>query len=139
MMKNKKKVNETLAELLAGILVCAVVVQLIEFCVAAVQPAFAGSVLSFASGFWIGIAAAMGLAIHMYRSIDRALDMSPKDAEGYVRRAYLMRTLLILVVVGVVYFLHLGYVMATFLGVLCLKFGAFLQPLMHKIKEKFQK
>lgn len=138
-MKNKKKVNETLAELLAGILVCAAVIQIIELIVSVVQPAFAGSVLSFVTGFWIGIATAMGLAVHMYWSIDRALDMAPKDAEGYVRRAYLLRTILILAVVGLVYFLHLGYVMATFLGVLCLKFGAFLQPLMHKLKKKFQK
>lgn len=139
MIKNKKKVNETLAELIAGIVFCAVVIQIIELCVAAVQPAFAGSVFSFAVGLWIGIATAVGLAVHMYHSIDRALDMAPKDAEGYVRKAYLIRTVFILAVVGIVYFFHLGYVMTTFLGVLCLKFGAFLQPLMHKLKKKFQK
>ena len=126
-------------ERFAGIVFCAVVIQIIELCVAAVQPAFAGSVFSFAVGLWIGIATAVGLAVHMYHSIDRALDMAPKDAEGYVRKAYLIRTVFILAVVGIVYFFHLGYVMATFLGVLCLKFGAFLQPLMHKLKKKFQK
>ena len=138
-MEKIKKVNETLAELLSGILVCGLVIQAVELCVAAVWPALAGSVSSFVIGFWIGIATAMGLAIHMYRSIDRALDMSSGDAEGYMRKSYLLRTLMILLAAGVVYFLHLGYVMATFLGVLCLKFGAFLQPLMHKIWKRFRK
>lgn len=135
----RKKINETLAELLAGILAAGILIQLVELVVAAVQPALAGSVPAFVTGFWLGIAGAMGLAAHMYRSIDRALDMQPGDAEKYMRRAYLLRTVAILLVVGIVYFLHLGYVMATFLGVLCLKFGAFLQPLMHKLWEKFQK
>ena len=38
-----------------------------------------------------------------------------------------------LAVAAFVYFLNFGYVMATFLGMLSLKFGALLQPLMHKL------
>lgn len=75
----------------------------------------------------------------MYRSIERALDMISSDAEGYMRKTYLIRTAAILVLAGVVTYLKLGYVMAFFIGVLCLKFGAFLQPLIHSIREKFRK
>ncbi|MDO4324205.1 MAG: hypothetical protein Q4C61_16960 [Lachnospiraceae bacterium] len=135
----KRKINETLAELMTGIFVAGVVIQVVELLIAIVSPEFAGSVLSFVIGFWIGIVTALGLAAHMNRSIDRALDMLPGDAEKYMRKAYLLRTMAILVVAGLVHFLHLGYVMATFLGILCLKFGAFLQPLMHKLWKKFQK
>jgi hypothetical protein len=65
--------------------------------------------------------------------------MEQGDAEKYMRKTYLIRTAAILVVAGLVYYFKLGYVMAAFLGMLCLKFGAFLQPLVHKIWEKFQK
>lgn len=135
----KRKINETLGELMAGIITAGAVIQAVELLIAAVEPELAGSVSSFAIGFWIGIAAALGLAVHMYWSIDRALDMSSGDAEKYMRKAYLLRTAAILAVAALVHFLHLGYVMAAFLGILCLKFGAFLQPFMHKLWKKFQK
>lgn len=128
-----KKINETLAELLLGILVAGVVIQIIELIVAAANPILAGSKVSFAIGLWIGIVTAGALAVHMYHSIDRALDMDPGNAEKYMRKAYLIRTALILIVAALVHFLKLGYVMAVFLGILCLKFGAFLQPFMHKL------
>ena len=134
----KRKINETLAELMAGILTAGAVIQAAELLLAAVNPELTGSVSSFAIGLWIGVATALGLSVHMYRSIDRALDMQSGDAEGYMRRAYLLRTVIILAMAGAVHFLKLGYVMAAFVGVLCLKFGAFLQPLMHKLREKFR-
>lgn len=134
-----KKINETLAELMAGIVASGIVIQLVEVLIAAVYPQFTGSRLSFAVGLWIGIATAIGLSAHMYRSIDLALSMSPPDAEKYMRKAYLVRTVAILVVAGIVTYFELGYVMAAFLGMLCLKFGAFLQPLIHKLWKKFQK
>lgn len=128
----EKKINETLLELIMGILVSGVIIQLIELLVTMVHPEIIGSRLSFALGLWIGVATAAGLAAHMYHSIDRALDMRSDDAEKYMRRAYLLRTLIILIVAFIVHFLKIGYVMAAFLGMLTLKFGAFLQPLMHK-------
>lgn len=122
----KRRINETLLELIVGIVVCGALIQIVAVVVA-------GFSAEFAVGLWIGIAAAVGLAAHMYRSIDRALDMQPDDAEKYMRKAYLIRTVMILAVAGVVTYFQLGYVMATFGGVLCLKFGAFLQPLVHRL------
>lgn len=131
-----KKINETLLELTIGILVSGVIIQVIELVLAAFHPEIIGSRISFALGLWIGVLTAVGLAAHMYHSIDRALDMGANDAEKYMRKAYLLRTLMILIVASLVYFLQLGYVMAAFLGMLTLKFGAFLQPLMHKFFKK---
>ena len=135
----KKRINETLAELMAGILLAGVLIQAVEFVVVAVCPEWAGSPLSFALGLWIGIFTALGLSVHMYRAIDRALDMASGDAESYMRKAYLLRTVAIFAMAALVHFLKIGYVMAAFLGVLCLKFGAFLQPLMHKLWKKFHR
>lgn len=134
-----KKINETLGELMAGILVSGGVIQIGDFLVCAAHPQFWKQCPSFSLGLWIGVAVALFLAAHMYRSIDRALDMAPGDAEKYMRKAYLIRTAFIFAAAGVVYYFNLGYVMASFLGMLCLKFGAFLQPLMHKLWKKFQK
>lgn len=122
-----------------GIVTAGIAIQIIQILICMVDLQFAGTKGSFALGLWIGVAAALGLAGHMHYSIDRALDMISNDAEGYMRKAYLIRTVVILVAAGLVTYLKLGYVMAYFLGVLCLKFGAFLQPLMHKIREKFRK
>ena len=116
----KRQINNTLLELITGIIISAAVVEVLSILVA-------GFSWKFTSGLWIGAATAIGLAAHMYRSIDRALDMQPDDADKYMRRAYLIRTAVILT------FLKLGYVMATFVGVFCLKFGAFLQPLTHRM------
>lgn len=135
----KKRINETLGELMSGIIAAGAVIQIIELVIAAVCPEFAGSAVSFALGLWIGVLTAVGLSIHMYRSIDRALDMASGDAESYMRKAYLLRTVAIFVMAALVHFLNIGYVMAAFLGVLCLKFGAFLQPLMHKLRKKFRR
>lgn len=134
-----RKVNETLLELLAGILISGCMIQGIQMIVSSVYDHLVGSVAVFAAGFWPGVIVGIGLAVHMYRSIERALDMAQEDAEKYMKKTYLLRTLAIFFVAGLVCYFKFGYIMAFFLGVLCLKFGAFLQPLMHKIREKFRK
>lgn len=135
----KGKINETLHELWVGIVSAGVVIQLIQLLICFVNPAFTSAKLPFALGLWVGVITALGLAAHMYYSINKALDMISNDAESYMRRAYLIRTAAILVVAGIVTFLKAGHVMAVFLGVLCLKFGAFMQPLVHRAFEKFRK
>lgn len=135
----KRRINDTLLELLMGIVAAGVMIQLIQMVISGVYEGMVGSVGTFAAGLWPGIAVGIGLAVHMYVSIDRALDMMQEDAEKYMRKAYLLRTLIIFFAAGIVGYFKFGYIMAFFIGVLCLKFGAFLQPLMHKIRERFRK
>lgn len=134
-----KKVDETLSELILGILIMGILIQLADILISVTNRIFYHAIPRFAIGFWIGIAVAVGLSVHMYRSIDRALDMYAEDAEKYMRKAYLLRTAAILLAAGAVTYFDIGYVMAYFLGVLCLKFGAFLQPLIRMIRKKIQK
>ena len=134
-----KKINETLSELIIGILVMGVIIQAADILICRMNPSFQGMIPEFMLGFWIGIGAAVGLSVHMYRSIDRALDMYGEDAEKYIRKAYLLRTVVILVMAGIVVYFKIGYVMAFFLGVFCLKFGAFLQPMVHRFRSRFRK
>ena len=134
-----KKINETLSELIIGILAMGVMIQAADILICRLIPSFHGMIPGFMLGFWIGVGIAVGLSVHMYRSIDRALNMYGEDAEKYIHKAYLFRTVAILVMAGIVKYFKIGYIMAFFLGVLCLKFGAFLQPLVHMCRSKFRK
>lgn len=142
-MDRKKKKNsetlDTLLELICGILTAGIVIQLIDLGITAAYKQLLYTRLMFAVGFWIGAGTAAALSVHMYRSIDKALSMYTEDAEKYMKKAYLFRTAGIFVVAAAVTYFDIGYVMAYFLGVLCLKFGAFLQPLMHNIRKRFRK
>ena len=122
----KTKINDTLLELMIGILLSGAVIE--AGCI--ILTGYSGM---FTSGLCIGLVTAAGLAAHMYRSIDHALDLQPEDAEKYMRKAYMIRAVAILAVAGLVTWFRLGYVMAAFGGMLCLKFGAFLQPVLHRI------
>lgn len=132
----KRKVDDALRELICGILMSGFVVEIIDLIVTSVYVQFSGLRLLFATGLWIGVAVAVALAVHMHRSIDRALDMPPQEAEEYMRRAYLVRTVVILLAAAGVHYLRIGYVMAYFVGVLCLNSGAFLQRVLHLIQQK---
>ncbi len=79
------------------------------------------------------MAVAVALALHMYRSIDRALEMEQEEAERYMRRVYLIRTAAIAVMAALLWYTKAGSVMASFLGVFCLAGGTWLQPLVHKL------
>lgn len=122
----KRKINETLLELIIGILISGAAVGT----AAALIAGYSGK---FTAGLGLGVLVAVGLSIHMYRSIDYALDLQPEDAEKYMRRAYLIRTAAILAAAGAVTYFKIGYAMATFIGIFCLKFGAFLQPVLHRM------
>ena len=122
----KNQINETLLELIVGILLSGALIE--AGCI--VLTGYSGA---FTSGLCIGLVLAIVLAAHMYRLIDHALDLLPKDAEKYMRKAYMIRAAAILIIAGIVTYFKLGYVMATFGGVLCLKFGAFWQPVIHRV------
>ncbi|MCC8065671.1 MAG: hypothetical protein LIO94_01010 [Clostridiales bacterium] len=127
------KINEKLSEILAGILLSGIIIQGLFFIVVYFHRQFRSSEVSFSTGLWIGVATSILLSVHLYRSIDRALEMEQDAAERYMRRVYIIRTVVILLVAGIVWHTKVGYVMAVFLGMLCLKFGSWLQPLVHRI------
>lgn len=127
-----KKIDQTLAELIIGILFSGVLIWLVSLLITGPDAAFAAS-------YAAGVATAVLLSVHMYRSIDRALDMGQEDAEKYMRRAYFFRVLFIFCVAGFVCRIDQEDIIAVFLGILCLKFGAFLQPLTNRLLKKRKK
>ena len=72
----------------------------------------------------------------MYRSIDRALDFSEKDARKYMTSRSMMRYGLIIMVLLVLMITGAGNPLCCFLGVMGLKAAAYLQPPLHKVMKK---
>lgn len=128
LFSGKKKINETLKELLIAIglfgLICMIVGIL-----------FVESKIAYALGLLIGIALALFSACHMYYSIDKNLTLYADDEGGattYARKASMLRYVVILVVFFAVCMTDVVYPLATFLGIMGLKIGAYLQPFIHK-------
>lgn len=125
----KNKMNETLRELLIGILLWGIVWQ-------AAGVWFVPDKAACSLGLWLGVVTAEICAVHMYRSLDRALDLSEKDAQKYMMSRSMMRYGLIIVVLLILMVTGIGNPLTGFLGVMGLKAAAYLQPLLHKLMER---
>ena len=123
------KRDHTLQELLLGIILLGVAIQIV---VAIIFKDY----LYNAIGLWSGIAIACFTAIHMKRSIEDALDLGEQGATKYVRMAYLKRMILSLAFMGIVIYFHLGNPITLLIGVFPLKVAAYLQPLLHKLFQR---
>lgn len=125
----KRKINETLAELMIGIFLWGIFWQ-------AAGVWFVSDKVSCSLGLWLGVLTAELCALHMYRSLDRALDLSEKDAQKYMTSRSMMRYGLIIAALLVLMITEAGNPLCCFLGVMGLKAAAYLQPLLHKVMKK---
>lgn len=123
--KIKQPEFRALLELMTGVLLFGLVCQLAGL----IFPLNQGR---YAAGLWIGILTALLNACLMLHSLNRAFQSSERQAAVAMAGGYVVRYLLVAAVLLAVYFLDAGYVLAVFLGVMGLKIGAYLQPLMHK-------
>ena len=125
----KRKINETLLELMIGIFLWGIFWQM-----AGVW--FVPDKAGYSLGLWIGVVTAVLCAVHMYRSLDRALDLSEKDAQKYMTSRSMMRYGLIIAVLLFLMITEEGNPLCCFLGVMGLKAAAYLQPLLHRVLGK---
>ncbi len=125
MIDRLKKCDRALLELVTGILLFALVSQLVGIC-------FPIDKLMYTVGLWMGIAVAVFSAVHMWRSLQKAFCLDAKGAAGVMARGYLLRYLLVAVLLILLFLTNAGYPLAGFLGVMGLKAGAYVQPLTHK-------
>jgi hypothetical protein len=126
------KKNETLIELLIGILVIGIIIQIA--CLIA-----SNNYLFDAVGLWSGVGICCFSAIHMYRSIEDAVDLGESGAIKYVRKKYAVRMLIVIIIVGSVIYFQLGNYVTLLIGVFPLKLSAYLQPITHKLVKKIKK
>ena len=121
--------NMTIKTMLIGILSFGVFFQ-------AVFVWLASDKLSFTTGLWIGVGISVFMALHMNMSVENAVERDGEAASGYMRRMYVIRTVLVIALFFAVYFLKLGNVAAVFLGLFSLKLGTYLSVPLKKYIEK---
>lgn len=127
-----KRINQILPELILEIFIYGIIIQ-----VSGVW--FVADKLFFTIGLWIGIATAMGMAVHMAVVILDAVNIAI-ERKAKVRTtlfSVLRYVVVVLLFVAVLYF-KIGNVIAMFIGVMGLKAAAYLWPFTHKFLKRFK-
>ena len=129
MINKLKKINRTLLEMALGILFLGIVTQIIG-------AFFVQDELLYAKSLWFGILLALAATVHMYRSLDRALDQPEKTASKMIFRAYIFRYSMVIVFMVIIMITRVMNPLVVFFAYMTLKVTAFLQPLTHKLCNK---
>ena len=130
-----KKRNRTLLELWTGILLLGIVAQVAGAVLVNIFFETEGQ-LRFALSLWVGVAMSLLSSIHMYKSLDKALDFEEKIARKKIYLSYFTRYAVIVILFVAVCITNILNPLVMFIGYMMLKFGAFLQPQMHKLYNK---
>lgn len=125
-----KKKNRTLLEMHLGILFLGIVCQLIGALLVKNQ-------FFYAISLWFGILLAMTSAVHMYRTLDRALDYDEKTATKLIFRGYLIRYVLLVLFLLIIIKTGVMNPLIVFMAYMSLKVTALIQPLTHKLCNRF--
>ena len=128
MIDRLKGMNRGLLELSLGILFLGVVC-LIVGCFLVKEP------FLYAAAVALGVLLALITVYHMYRTLDKALDLGV-DASKVVTASNLIRYVCIVVVFLIVWLTGRLNPLFTFLGLMTLKAAAYMQPLTHKVCNK---
>lgn len=127
-----KRLNDALPGLVLGIILYGIIIELIGIW-------FVPDKVMFTSGLWIGIAVAVGMAVHIAVVLVDAVDLQGGEK---VRRKivaqYLLRYIVVVAVFLLIMIFHLGNLLAAFVGVMGLKAAAYVQPFMHRVFLKLQ-
>ena len=130
-MKEKvADVNRTLLELIAGIFIYGIICQAAGLLLGADK-------ISYSSGLWIGIITAIAAAVHMWYSLDRALDLDEGTAGKKMQAQSIVRYVMIVIIMVLTMMNGVTNPLAAFLGLMGLKVAAYLQPFTHKLLIRF--
>lgn len=122
LLKSKPRV---LVEMFMGILTYGVLLWIVGSLLVENQWYYAKSV-------WFGIAWAMISTIHLYRSLDRALDQG-NSASKLVTRDYFIRYVMFFVIMSSIMVTEVMNALVVFLAYMGVKVAAFFQPFTHKL------
>ena len=125
-----QETKQTLYELIAGIVVCLLLFSLGNI--------FVSNRIAYTLGLLVGGMIAWFMSVHMYRILERATLYDEETAAKKVQKGTILRVLLMMA--GLVAALLLPEwisIIGVALGVLSLKFSAYLQPLTHKVLKNF--
>lgn len=128
-----KRINPVLPELILELILYGLIIQITGVW-------FVEDKLRYSTGLWIGIIAAVLMAINMAVVIlDTVESMAEKQASRKSALFSAIRYILVVAAFAVTGIFHLGNLITMFLGVMGLKVAAYLQPFTHKFITKYTK
>lgn len=119
------RINRTLFELLVGICLFGLICQLFVVLVSDKQ--------GYSLGLWMGILIAGVSAVHMWWSLDRALDLGEKQAVRFMTTHNILRYLFIVAAFMLIIVRQAGNPLAAFLGIMGLKASAYMHFITKRI------
>lgn len=125
MTERLKKIDRAILELISGILIFTIFCQLAGLLLPVDR-------VKFAFGLWSGAMMACILAIHMWKALNKAMLCDEKTAVKIMSGGYLIRYFFTAAYLVFLFYTGVGYALVGFLGVMGLKAGAYLQPMIHK-------
>lgn len=128
-IKNKTGVTRTLLELMCGILIFELVCLLAGIW-------FVPQKEECALGLLLGTVTALGMAYHLSWTYDRYLGLPEKIAARKIVVWALVRYFAVAAVLFGILFSGIANPLTAFVGIMGLKIGAYLQPLIHKVTVK---
>ncbi len=130
-MKNKAKIDSTLSDMFLGIAAFGALCQLTIVW-------FVSERLFFSIGLWIGIITACIYSYHLWWSLDRNLTLNADNERGAtafsIRYSVIRYAMTALVLAGLWLIGGNTAMLSGFLGIMGIKAGAYLQPLISRIK-----
>lgn len=129
-VQNKKlsNINRTLLELELGILFLGIICELIGMF-------FAPNIIYYTVCLWFGVLMAAVSGLHMYHTMNFALDREG-EARKIVTTRSTIRYGLIIIIFGIIMITNIMNPLLVFLGVMTLKVAAYIQPITHKLCNK---
>lgn len=118
--------NKTLQEMIIGILLSGAVIIGLLF-------ALSDNAVNYTIGLAAGMIGAIVMATHMAYTIEDAVLLNEKDAAAYIRKMTYVRYGIACIIVVVIGVSGVGSAVTAVFGLLLLKMGAYLQPLVHRI------
>lgn len=129
MINRLKEMNRALLELDLGVLFCGAVCQLVGMW-------FTGRKGLYSASLWLGILLALLGIWHMYRTLDRALDLGDGAAKVMVSGS-MLRYAVLAIILGIIMVTDVLNPLIVYLGYMMMKVAAYLQPFTHKICNMF--
>ena len=124
-----KRINRTVLEMHLGIWFVGILCQIVGAFIVGRQGYYALSL-------WFGIVLALVSVVHMYRTLDRALDFDEKSATKIIFMGYITRYVILIAVLIIVSVTNVMNPLIVFMAYMSLKVTALVQPFTHKLCNK---
>lgn len=127
------KDRRALCELSIGIIITGIIFQIGLIVAGLLTEAIGNHKLYYFTGLWIGVLLALCSAFHMNHSLEIALSQDAETATKIVRKDSLVRYFAFVLLFGGMMLINIVSPLTAFLGLMSLKFGAYLNPVAKKI------